>query len=165
MMSFSTTPHGSTYPFLLTVQRFPALPSSTGNPTTQLIAVSSSANKPHQVLVQHFHPPSPSRQARLPHDGYLVDLHGSTEYPQPAGAITAIELTVTNRAALSPCLVFGTANGSLYLTRSGKHHHACFPVAQRNLEFTLARFVRPSRLFTAAFQAETATQVTRHRTR
>ncbi|PLW15762.1 hypothetical protein PCANC_13458 [Puccinia coronata f. sp. avenae] len=118
MMSFSTTPHGSTYPFLLTVQRFPALPSSTGNPTTQLIAVSSSANKPHQVLVQHFHPPSPSRQARLPHDSYLVDLHGSTEYPQPAGAITAIELTVTNRAALSPCLVFGTANGSLYLTRS-----------------------------------------------
>ncbi|KNE87014.1 hypothetical protein PSTG_19613, partial [Puccinia striiformis f. sp. tritici PST-78] len=49
---------------------------------------------------------------------YLIDLDGFTESHTLHGPITAIELAATNRAALSPCLVFGTASGGLYLTRS-----------------------------------------------
>ncbi|KAA1076516.1 hypothetical protein PGT21_010130 [Puccinia graminis f. sp. tritici] len=132
MMSFSTTlsltqPRSTSspapaHPRLLTVKLYPSLSSSAIDPSTsgssnQIISVSSSQSSPHsKFLVQHYHLPRSS--VRLPYNSYLIDLNGSSEHANPGGTITAIELAVTNRAALSPCLVFGTTTGALYLTRS-----------------------------------------------
>lgn len=119
MLHHSSTSNALAQPFLLTVRLYPSFPSSAvdpGNSSNQIIAVSSSQNDPHKFLVQHYHLPRSS--VRSPYNAYQIDLDGSTEYSNSPGIVTAIELTVTNRAALSPCLLFGTATGSLYLTRS-----------------------------------------------
>ena len=124
MLPHSSTSNALAQPFLLTVRLYPSLPSSAvdpGNSSNQIIAVSSSQNDPHKFLVQHYHLPRSS--VRSPYNAYQIDLDGSTEYSNSPGIVTAIELTVTNRAALSPCLLFGTATGSLYLTRSGMSRH------------------------------------------
>ncbi|OAV96819.1 hypothetical protein, variant [Puccinia triticina 1-1 BBBD Race 1] len=127
MMSFSTThlvhPHPSSpppaHPRLLTIKLYPSLPSSAIDPrssSNQIISVSSSQASTDKFIVQHYHLPRSS--ARSPYDSYLIDLNDSNQNTRLPGTITAIQLVVTNRAALSPCLVFGTATGGLYLTRS-----------------------------------------------
>ncbi|KAI9626646.1 hypothetical protein KEM48_010272 [Puccinia striiformis f. sp. tritici PST-130] len=126
MMSLSTSQPAqpssppADHPGLLTIKLYPSLSSSANDhaspPSNQLITVSSSHPFGHKLLVQHYHLPRSSVQS--PYDSYLIDLDGFTESHTLHGPITAIELAATNRAALSPCLVFGTASGGLYLTRS-----------------------------------------------